>query len=288
MSEHSADEAMAALLDAFTSIQGQLEEVGESNRQIEANQAEIMQRLEELTAKQAGGSDAQRILAQLAEDRSATRSELSRVAQVAGLAHAAAMGNGLPLPIDVADDELLELYVLTQPADRKSTDRALVEWRRRSKEAGSAELTEALVRQYQPSPTDTIKTRLLRYRLAAISRMELEERGVTTPPPPTSTRMKDCSVIAAQLKSDELARLWRDGESIWLFAEPELAGALDLFSAAEFRGRSVPENRLSAELADLHRSIGDHLAAGARPLAAEDQAGWSGKSAAETELRRSR
>ena len=225
MSEHPAGEAMAALLDAVTLIQGQLLEVGESNRRIEANQAEIMTRLEALAANGAGGSDAREILAQMAKDRTATRSELARIAQVVGLTHAAAMGNGVALPTDVADDELLELYVLTQPADRSSSDRALVEWRRLSKEIGSAELAEALSRQYQPSPTDTLKTRLLRYRLAAISREELEGRGGSPPAPPASTRVEYRSDNAAQSKSAELARLWRAGESITLFAEPELAGA---------------------------------------------------------------
>lgn len=269
MSEHPAGEAMAALLDAVTLIQGQLLEVGESNRRIEANQAEIMTRLEALAANGAGGSDAREILAQMAKDRTATRSELARIAQVAGLTHAAAMGSGVALPTDVADDELLELYVLTQPADRSSTDRALVEWRRLSKEAGSAELAEALTRQYQPSPTDTLETRLLRYRLAAISREELEGRGVAAPSPPTSTRTLDRSPTAAQARSEELARLWRAGESIGLFAEPELAGALDLFEVAERSRRGEPEEQLSVRLADYHRVLGDRLAAGERPAVSD-------------------
>ena len=266
MSEHSAHEAIVALLDAVTSIQGQLEEVGESNKRIEAIQAEIITRLDALSASRAGGSDTREILAQLAEDRAATRSELARVAQVAGLTHAAAMGNGAPLPIVLADDELLELYVLMQPADRSSTDRALVEWRRLSKEAGSAELAEVLTRQYQPSPTDTRETRLLRYRLAAISRGELEGRGFAAPSPPTSTRTLDLSPTAAQARSEELARLWRAGESIGLFAEPELAGALDLFEVAERSRQGEPEEQLSVRLADYHRTLGDRLAAGERPV----------------------
>ena len=287
MSEHSADEAIAALLDAVTSIQGQLEEVGESNKRIEANQAEIMTRLDALSASRAGGSDSREILAQLAEGRTATRSELARVAQVAGLTHAAAMGNGVPLPADLADDELLELYVLTQPADRSSTDRALVEWRRLSKEAGSAELEEILIRQYRPSPTDTVETRLLRYRLAAISREELEGRGVSPPAPPTSTKVQDRSANAAQSRSDELARLWRAGESIALFAEPELAGAVDLFGVAE-RCSSVPEEQLSAELGNLHRSLGDRLAAGVRPSISRARDDVLYKSAAEVDSDRPR
>lgn len=265
MSEHPAGEAMAALLDAVTLIQGQLEEVGESNRRIEANQAEIMTRLEALAADGAGGSDAREILAQLAEDRAETRSELARVAQVAGLAHAAAMGNGAPLPASVADDELLEPYVLTQPADRNSTDRALVAWRRMSKEADSSELAQALIRQYQPSPSDTAETRFLRYRLAAISREELEGRGLAAPLPPASTKAQDRSLGATRTRSDELARLWRGGESVALFAEPELAGALDLFTIAERRRHEVSEEQLSAELAKLHRTMGDRIAAGERP-----------------------
>ena len=287
MSEHSADEAIVALLDAVTSIQGQLEEVGESNKRIEANQAEIMTKLDALSASRAGGSDSREILAQLAEGRTATRSELARVAQVAGLTHAAVIGNSVPLPTDLADDELLELYVLTQPADRSSTDRALVEWRRLSKKAGSAELAEALTRQYQPSPTDTVETRLLRYRLAAISREELEGRGVTPSAPPASTRTQDRSANAAKSKSDELARLWRAGESIALFAEPELAGAVDLFEVAERRS-GVTEEQLSAELGDLHRSLGDHLAAGVRPSLSADRVDTHGKPLTEGDVDRPR
>ena len=282
MSEHPAGEAMAALLDAVTLIQGQLEEVGESNRRIEANQAEIMTRLEALAADGVGGSDAQEILAQMAKDRTATRSELARIAQVAGLTHAAAMGSGVALPTDVADDELLELYVLTQPADRNSTDRALVEWRRLSKEAGSTELAEILAHQHQPSPTDTLETRLLRYRLAAISREELEGRGVTPPPPPALTRAQDRSADAAQSRSDELARLWRAGESIALFAEPELAGALDLFARAEQRRGGVADDRLSADLAELHRALGDGIADGERPWISPNDRAMAGAHLART------
>lgn len=264
MTEQHNGEVMAALLDALTLVQGQLEEIGESNRRIEATQAEIMTELKALVDGNAQYPDGRRLLAQMAEDRTATRSELARVAQVAGLAHAAAMGNGAPLPAAVTDDALLELYVFTRPADRDSTDRASIEWRRLSKEARSADLVEALRHQYQPSPTDTRETRILRYRLAAISREELEGRGVTPPPPPASTRAHDRSPNAAQSKSEELARLWGGGESLALFAEPELAGTLDLFEAAERSGQGMPEEQLSADLAELHRVLGERIAAGER------------------------
>ena len=265
MTDHPDGEIVAALLDALTSVQGQLEEVGESNRRIEANQAEIITRLDAIGAGQAGGPGLRKVVARMTDDREATRNELARVAQVAGLAHAAAMGNGAPLPASVTDDQLLELYVLTQPADRGSTERALVEWRRVSKAAGSVELAGALVRQYLPSPTDTGETRLLRYRLAAISREELKGRGAPLLPLPSSTFPSDRSADAHEARSAELARVWRAGESIDLYADPELAGALDIFAEAERQGAALPEKELEVGLADLHRIIAARLEAGERP-----------------------
>lgn len=265
MSDQAGGETLVALLDALTIVQGQIEEVGESNRRIEANQAEIMTRLDAIRAGQAGGSDLTKVVARMAGDRDATRNELARVAQVAGLAHAAAIGNGAPLPASVTDDQLLELYVLTQPADRGSTERALVEWRRVSKATGSAELADVLARQYRPSSTDTGEIRLLRYRLAAISREELEGRGVPLPPLPSSTFPADRSAGAHEARSAELARVWRAGVSIDLYADPELAGSMDIFAEAERQGATIPEEELATGLSDLHRTIAARLEAGERP-----------------------
>ena len=262
MSDHAGGEMMAAVLDALTDVREQLEEVGKRYKRTEANQAEILGRLDALGT---AGPGLSKVLARMVEDRATTDRELAVVAQVAALAHAAAMGNGVPLPSSVTDEPLLELYVLTQPADRASNERALVDWRRVSREAASAELADALARQYRPSPTDTAETRLLRYRLAAISREELQGRGAAVPPLPPSTFPADRSAAAREGHSAELARTWRAGESIGLYADPELAGAMDIFAEAERQGAALPEAEMGLGLADLHRTIASSLEAGDRP-----------------------
>ena len=55
------------------------------------------------------------------------------------------------------------------------------------------------------------------------------------------------------IRSQELAAIWRAGESTALFADPELAGAFDLFALASRRagpvseGQSTPNWLLSTE-----------------------------------------
>ncbi|KRB93220.1 hypothetical protein [Sphingomonas sp. Root720] len=263
---------LAAVLDALTLIQGRLDTVARGNARIEAAQKDILSRLDTIDAGQAAVTDLvpvlETILARSIEDRELTRAQFTTVAEIAAFAHAAASGNSAPLPIDVADDALLERFALAQPADRTSEDRALVEWQKAARNVGSAELLALLARQYHPSPTDRPETRVLRYRLAAITRSEIEGRGLTPLAPPASTIAVDRSVSARNARSDELARLWRAGESAALFAEPELAGLLDIFAQAE-RSGGGDEDRLSADLADLHRALGERLAAGERPSIAD-------------------
>jgi hypothetical protein len=262
MSGSADGETMAALLDAVTILQGQLEELGESNRRIEARQVEIEAQLDRISASQAAGPELTEMVGLMRRDRDATRSEIARVAQVAALTHAAALGFGAPLPSSVVDDELLELFILTQPADLRSAERAMVDWRRVAKSATAVELVDALARQYRAAPTDTPETRRLRYRLAAVTREELEGRGASLPPMPTSTFPTDISEAAHATRWSELARLWQAGESISLYGEPELAGALDIFAEAERQGRGLREEELASGLANLHRSIASRLAAG--------------------------
>lgn len=274
MSSDTNGAVLAAILDALTLVQGQLDAVARGNARIETTQREIMGRLDTIDAGQAAVTDIvpilELILARSIEDRDLTRAQLATVASVAGFAHAAASGSPAPLPTDVADDPLLERFALAQPADKASTLRAIADWRRVAQSASPAELAETLVHQYRASPTDTRGTRTLRYQLAAITRTELEGRGVTPPEPPRSTRASDQSDAARAARSDALARAWRAGESAALYADPELAGALDLFTAAEGRGAGAAEEQLSADLARLHQVIGDRLAAGERPGLAED------------------
>ena len=271
MSTDANAAALVAILDALTLVQGQLDAVGRGNARIEAAQAEIISRLDGLDARQAGVNDVlpalETILARSIEDRQLIREQFTTVASVAAFAHAAATGNSAPLPIGIADDSLLERFVLTQPADRASHERAIAEWRRVSSATATIELISLLARQYKPSPTDTPETRILRYQLAAISRAEIEGRGAVPPSPPASTIAQNSSALADSDKSEELARLWRAGESVALFAEPELAGAIDLFAAAELRWGGSTDEQVSAELARLHRDLGERLSAGERPSA---------------------
>lgn len=271
MSQDATAIGLAAAIDALALVQGQLDRLERSNSRVEAAQREILARLDAVDAGQAAVTDLlpvlETILARSIEDREATRAGLSRVVQVAAFAHAAALGNGAPLPVDASDDPLLEPYLLTQPADRTSTKRALVDWRRAAGAASSDELVSLLAQQYRPSPTDTAKTRVLRYQLAAITRAELEGRGVVSRVTSTSTKASDRSPGAIRSRSDELATLWRAGESAALFAEPELAGALDLFEVAERCGEGASEEQYSKTLAELHQELGDRLSDGERPAA---------------------
>lgn len=279
MNTDATGAVLAAVLDALTLVQGQLDAVARGNARIEASQSDILTRLDTIDAGQAAVTDLmpvlEMILARSIEDRELTRAQLSTVAAIAGFAHAAANGNPAPLPIDIADDALLERFALVQPADRRSNDRAMVAWRKAAGSASSSDLFALLTRQYQPSPTDTPETRILRYRLAAVSRAELEGRGASLPQPPASTSAPDRSAFAAEARSAELAVLWRAGESPALFADPELAGSLDLFYRAERGGMGVPETQMTDELAQLHRMLGDRLASGERPSMARGPSRYS-------------
>src|SRR3546814_1633975 len=118
------DVLMAAVLDALTMVQGQLDTIAKSNSRIEATQKDILHRLDTIDAGQAGVTDLvpvlETILGRLIEDRDLNRAGFARTAEVSAFAYAAAMGNRMPLPVEVADDPLLERYAFHQP-DRKST-----------------------------------------------------------------------------------------------------------------------------------------------------------------------
>lgn len=91
MSDVSQTAALAAILDALTLMQDQVEEIGERSKRLEANQADILARLETIDAAQAIATDLQPNLEHLASEVSETRGEMgegfARVAQVAGWAH---------------------------------------------------------------------------------------------------------------------------------------------------------------------------------------------------------
>ncbi|MFC6627900.1 hypothetical protein [Sphingomonas yabuuchiae] len=273
MSDVSQTAALAAILDALTLMQDQVEEIGERSKRLEANQADILARLETIDAAQAIATDLQPNLEHLASEVSETRGEMgegfARVAQVAGWAHAAAAGNAAPLPADVLDDPLLELFVISQPADRTSTRRAIVDWREKARTVDTAALTALLISQYRPSPTDDRAGRRLRYKLAAITRDELERRGAVMPPLPRSTIAADRSA-EAQRAVRGAGRGVASGEGAMLYAEPELAGAMDIMAAARREGVALPEQSLASGLAALHQTISDRLSVGDRPELASD------------------
>lgn len=263
MTDDPSHVALAAILDSLTLMQGQLDRLAKSNARIEQSHAEILHRLDTIDAGQAGLTDLvpilETMLARMIDDRAIQREGIERVAEVAAFAHAAAIGNGAPLPVNVADDPLLERFSVSQPADMVTPDRALIAWRETVASAGTAELVTILARQYQSSPTDTPETRVLRYRLAAITRDELADRGADLPTVPSRTGVEDQSAEARQRRAGELANLWRAGAGSALFAEAELAGAVDLFTHAQVGEEG---EATQARLAMLHRQIGDAIKAG--------------------------
>lgn len=263
MTDDPSHVALAAILDSLTLMQGQLDRLTKSNARIEQSHTEILHRLDTIDAGQAGLTDLvpilETMLSRMIDDRAIQREGIERVAEVAAFAHAAAIGNAAPLPTNVADDPLLERFSVSQPADMVTPDRALIAWRETVASAGTAELVTILARQYQPSPTDTPETRVLRYRLAAITRDELVQRGADLPPAQSRTSAEDQSADDRQRRAGELANLWRAGAGSAMFAEAELAGAVDLFIQAQDNGE---EGALSAKLAQLHRQIGDAIERG--------------------------
>lgn len=185
--------------------------------------------------------------------------------EIVAFTRAAALGERAPLPVHVEDNPLFERYVLFQQPDLQSEHRALVDWRRVARGAGTGELIAILLRQQTPSPTDTPDSRLLRYRLAAITRAEIEGRGASAPARPATTRASDRSAASGFERSQELATLWRAGESPALYADPELAGAVDLFAAAEREIGQSQSDAAPPELVSLHRDLADRIEFGERP-----------------------
>lgn len=273
MTADASGVALASILDALTLVQGQLVALTEASIRTEATQKTILTRLDTIDAGQAAVTDLlpvlEMILARSIEDRELMKTHFSTIATAVGFAYAAACGNPAPLPTDVASDPLLERFVLAQPPDMASSSRVLVDWRRVAAAASTAELSSVLQRQYEPSPTDTLETRVLRYQLAAITREQIKGRGAMPPAAPETTYATDRSPEAQHVRSNGLARLWRAGEGTALYADPELAGALDLFAQAAGREGGIDEVQLQAELAALHGAIGSRLEGGERPSMAD-------------------
>jgi len=269
MSTDQVSVALAGVLDALTLVQEQLDALTESGQRIEATHREIVHRLDTIDAGQAAVTDLtpilEMILGRSIDDREIMKRQLGTIAAAIGFAHAAANGNRAPLPVAVASDPLLERFILTQPADLLSDERSLTDWRNAASVASTAELIVLLNRQYQPSPTDTPETRVLRYRLAALTRAEIKGRGAAPPAPPRTTVAVDRTASACMIRSHELAELWRAGESAALYGEPELAGAIDLFGDVERKLRSAADEHFPPELVSLHSDLATRIEAGDRP-----------------------
>ena len=269
MSTDQVSGALAGVLDALTLVQEQLDALTESGQRIEATHREIVNRLDTIDVGQAAVTDLtpilEIILGRSIDDREIMKTQLGTIATAIGFAHAAANGNRAPLPVAGASDPLLERYLLTQPADLASEERALTDWRNAASSITTVELISLLNHQQQPSPTDTLEYRVLRYRLAAITRAEIKGRGVAPPAPPDTTVAVDRTVSACMIRSHQLAGLWRAGESAALYGEPELAGAIDLFNRAERRLRSAAGEDFPPELVSLHSELATRIEAGDRP-----------------------
>ncbi|MEG3162870.1 hypothetical protein U1763_20405 [Sphingomonas sp. LB2R24] len=208
---------------------------------------------------------AEQLTAAIGESRRKQSADFATTGELISYTRAAVLGQALPLPVHIEDNPMLERFILAQPADLTATDRALVDWRNAVASASAAELITLLQKQQTPSPTDTPQTRILRYRLAAITRAKIEERGAVPPARPTTTRAKDRSAVTCFERSQELAELWRAGESAALYAEPELAGAIDLFDALESRLDPVAGDAVQPELTMLHRDLANRIELGERP-----------------------
>lgn len=269
MSTDQVSVALAGVLDALTLMQEQLDALTESGQRIEATHREIVHRLDTIDAGQAAVTDLtpilEMILGRSIDDREIMKAQLGTIAAAIGFAHAAATGNRAPLPVAVASDPLLERFILTQPADLASKERALTDWRNAASSITTVELISLLNHQQQPSPTDTLESRVLRYRLAALTRAEIKGRGVAPPAPPDTTVAVDRTVSACMIRSHELAGLWRAGESAALYSEPELAGAIDIFDDAERRLGSAAGENFPPELVSLHSDLATRIEAGDRP-----------------------
>lgn len=284
--------ALAGVLDALTLVQEQLDALTESSQRIEATHREIAHRLDTIDAGQAAMTNLtpilEMILGRSIDDREIMKAQLGTIAAAIGFAHAAANGNGAPLPVAVASDPLLERFILTQPADLASKERALTDWRNAASTTTTAELISFLNHQQQPSPTDTPESRVLRYRLAAITRAEIKGRGAAPPGLPETTVAVDRTASACMIRSHQLAGLWRAGESAALYSEPELAGAIDLFDDAERRLGSAAGVDFPPELVSLHSDLATRIEAGDRPSIGDSGPAYSNERATTVEASKDR
>ncbi|WP_052322743.1 hypothetical protein [Novosphingobium sp. MBES04] len=261
MNEEGTRLAVAAILETVMAMQSEMAAMN-------ARQVEILDRLNQIDAGLASTTDLvpmlKIIFARLIEDRERQAEGFERTAELAAFAHAAASGQGEPLPDELADHALLKRFAYLQPAEREPSDPALARWRQEVKRASTEELTKVLKAQYTPSPTEPVDVRVLRFRLAAITRDELKARGAVLPTAHPPAIVRDHSVMSKQARIAELAALWRGGDSLALHGDAELAGAIDYIGRT--RARLLAEGN-SPELVDdlmaqLHEKIGEEMSGG--------------------------
>lgn len=205
------EQLLTAILDGPTLMQAQLQR--------------IETRLDAIDAAMAGLTDVEPALEQLlaagTADREEIRHHFGTIATIAAFTHAAATGGPASLPAGVADDSLLDRYVIDQPSMTEPRNASLKLWPDEVGQIETLRLAAILERQYRSSPTDTPESRVPRYQFAAISRYELKKRRVVPSQPPSVSRDENPSTAAKTAKSTELANLWRGGTTPELLAEPE-------------------------------------------------------------------
>ena len=247
MTASTNDIVLAAVMEALALMQDQL--------------SAIQSRLDAIDSAQAAVTDLEplmeTLLARVIDNQVSTGRGLEVISRVAAFAHAAASGSPAALPSDLLSDPHLERFRREMPADRLSPDRVLARWREEVGKAATPDLASALIRQYEPSPSDTVDSVALRYRLAAISREELERRFVDVPEHPVGDVVRDTSAAARMKRAEHLAALWRAGPSLQLRGEAELAGVLDVLEQLE---STEGIDREAVE--GMRQKVGDHLAAG--------------------------
>ncbi|QVM86452.1 hypothetical protein [Novosphingobium decolorationis] len=261
MSEHGTELVLAAILDAITLLRGEVSAIAD-------RQDEIQSRLDHIDAGLAPVTDVlpglEMVLAHQDADRGFQTEMFRRTAELAALTHAAASGRPSTLPDDLADHPILERFAYFQPSERGSSDVALARWGQTVKVASTEELIEVLKSQYTPSPTEFVDVRVLRFRMAAITRDELQNRSAPLPTEQAPGCMRDGSSMSKQARFAELAALWRAGDSIALQGEAELAGAIDYWIAT--RERLLSEGQTVAVvdqvMSKLHQKLDDDLVAG--------------------------
>lgn len=249
MTTSTNEMVLAAVMEALALMQDQL--------------GAIHDRLDAIDSAQASVTDfepmLETLLARVIDHQASAQKGMETISRVAAFAHAAASGSPAALPSDLLSDPLLDRFRREMPADRLSPERALARWREEVAKATTPDLAAALIRQYEPSATETVDSVALRYRMAAISREELQRRLVDAPEHSAGPVERNASAAARSKRAQDLATLWRGGPSLRLYGEAELAGVVDVLEQLEATQGIERET-----VEGMRQKIGEHLASGQR------------------------